>query len=72
LSVVGSLAAMIAQVDIRKKVTELITAGFILSMFNFSAWKTDINIDRHDSNGIKRKTIHDETKGLLPIYLIVL
>jgi predicted membrane protein (TIGR00267 family) len=35
LSVVGSLAAVVAQVDIRKKVTELITAGLLLSVLTF-------------------------------------
>jgi hypothetical protein len=35
LSVVGTLAAVVAQVDVKKKVTELITAGLILSALTF-------------------------------------
>jgi hypothetical protein len=35
LSVVGSLAAVVAQLDVRTKVTELITAGLILSGLTF-------------------------------------
>jgi VIT1/CCC1 family predicted Fe2+/Mn2+ transporter len=35
LSIVGSLAAVVAQVDVKKKVIELITAGLILSGLTF-------------------------------------
>lgn len=35
LSVVGTLAAIVAQVDVRRKVIELITAGLILSVVTF-------------------------------------
>jgi VIT1/CCC1 family predicted Fe2+/Mn2+ transporter len=35
LSVVGTLAALVAQVDVKKKVIELITAGLILSALTF-------------------------------------
>jgi vacuolar iron transporter family protein len=35
LSIVGTLAAVVAQVDVKKKVIELITAGLILSVLTF-------------------------------------
>lgn len=42
LSVVGTLAAIVAQVDVRKKVIELITAGLILSGVSFLLAKLSV------------------------------